>query len=106
MIIKQLLKNPFISITLVALLVQFAMLLLFYNLPDPLGLSLTELFEGKIFWQVLMAVGTILFVSAIFAFLKAPRALALFFGFYFVLATADYEVFRFSHQRLSYISSL
>ena len=102
MIIKQLLKNPFVSITLVALLVQFAMLLLFYNLPDPLGLSLTELFEGKIFWQVLMAVGTILFVSAIFAFLKAPRALALFFGFYFVLATADYEVFRFSHQRLSF----
>ena len=102
MIFKQLIKNPFVSITLVALFVQFAMLILFYNLPDPLGLSLVELFEGKIFWQVLMAVGTILFVSAIFAFLKAPRALAIFYAFYFILATADYEVFRFSHQRLSY----
>lgn len=95
-------NNPFAWIAGIALLVQIAMLLLFFNLPDPLGLSLAELFEGKIFWQVIMAVGTIFVVTGIFGFLKAPRALSIFFTFYFIVAAADYEVFRFTHQRLSY----
>ena len=96
------LKNPFVGIALIALLIQTIMFVLFYSLPDPLGLSLTEMFSGKTIWQVFMAFGAILVLTAIFAFFKAPRALALFFAFYFILAIADYEVFRFSHQRLSY----
>ncbi|MCQ2104378.1 MAG: sulfatase-like hydrolase/transferase [Fibrobacter sp.] len=95
-------KNPFLSIAAVALALQSAMLVLFYSLPDPLGLSLTEMFSGKILWQVFMAVGAILVLTSIFAFLKKPRICILFFAFYFFIAIADYEVFRFSHQRLSY----
>lgn len=95
-------KNPFVMITAIALVVQVVMLMLFYNLPDPLGLSLVEMFSGKTIWQVSMAFGAILVMSAIFAFLKKPRALAIFYVCYFFLAIADYEVFRFSHQRLSY----
>lgn len=94
--------NPFILITIFALILQSIMLAVFYTLPDSLGLSLTEMFSGKTIWQISMAYGAILVVSSIFAFLKKPRLLALFFAFYFVLAIVDYEVFRFSHQRLSY----
>lgn len=94
--------NPFVIITAVALFVQSFMLVLFYSLPDPLGLSLSEMFAGKTIWQISMAFGGILALSGIFAFLKKPRALVLFYVFYFFLAVADYEVFRFSHQRLSY----
>jgi hypothetical protein len=43
-----------------------------------------------------------LVLSSIFAFLKKPRLLAIFLAFYFLIAVVDYEVFRFSHQRLSY----
>lgn len=99
---KMLLKNPFVLITAVALAVQSFMLVLFYSLPDPLGLSLSEMFAGKTIWQISMAFGGILVVSSIFAFLKKPRALAVYYVLYFFLAVADYEVFRFSHQRLSY----
>ncbi|MCQ2060722.1 MAG: sulfatase-like hydrolase/transferase [Fibrobacter sp.] len=94
--------NPFVAITAVALLVQSIMLVLFFSLPDPLGLSLSEMFAGKTIWQVFMAFGAILVMSGIFAFLKKPRALAVFYSIYFFFAIADYEVFRFSHQRLSY----
>lgn len=94
--------NPFILITSAALVLQSIMLVLFYSLPDSLGFSLTEMFSGKTIWQISMAFGAVLLLSSIFAFLKKPRLLALFLGFYFVLAIADYEVFRFSHQRLSY----
>ncbi len=94
--------NPFVLITALALALQSAMLVLFYALPDPLGLSLTEMFSGKIVWQISMAFGGILVLSSIFAFLKKPRALIVFLMLYFLLAIADYEVFRFSHQRLSY----
>ncbi|MCF0223789.1 MAG: sulfatase-like hydrolase/transferase [Fibrobacter sp.] len=78
------------------------MLVFFFSLPDPLGLSLLEMFSGKILWQVFMAFGGILVLSSLFTFAKKPRAFVLFFIFYFFLAIADYEVFRFSHQRLSY----
>jgi phosphoglycerol transferase MdoB-like AlkP superfamily enzyme len=94
--------NPFILITSFALILQSMMLVLFYALPDPLGLSLTEMFSGKTIWQVSMAFGAILVISSIFTFLKKPRLLALFFVFYFFVAIVDYELFRFSHQRLSY----
>ena len=94
--------NPFILITSFALILQSLMLVLFYALPDSLGLSLTEMFSGKTVWQVSMAFGAILVISSIFAFLKKPRLLALFFVFYFFIAIVDYELFRFSHQRLSY----
>lgn len=94
--------NFFVCFFIVALVLQSAMLVLFYSLPDPLGLSLTEMFQGKIIWQVFMAVGAILVLTSIFAFLKKPRIGILFFAFYFFIAIADYEVFRFSHQRLSY----
>ena len=40
---------------LIALVVQTLMLVLFYRLPDPLGLSMVEMFEGKTIWQVFMA---------------------------------------------------
>lgn len=94
--------NPFILITSFAIILQSLMLVLFYALPDSLGLSLTEMFSGKTVWQVSMAFGAILVISSIFAFLKKPRLLALFFIFYFFIAIVDYELFRFSHQRLSY----
>jgi len=94
--------NPFILITSFALMLQSLMLVLFYALPDSLGLSLTEMFSGKIIWQISMAFGAILVISSIFAFLKKPRLLAIFFIFYFFIAIVDYELFRFSHQRLSY----
>lgn len=101
---KYVLKNSnfFVCFAVIALALQGAMLVLFYSLPDPLGLSLTEMFQGKIIWQVFMAVGAILVLTSIFAFLKKPRICILFFAFYFFIAIADYEVFRFSHQRLSY----
>lgn len=94
--------NPFILITLFAIFLQSAMLVLFYALPDPLGLSLSEMFAGKTVWQISMAYGAILVLASLFAFFKKPRILAGFFLFYFILAAVDYEVFRFSHQRLSY----
>lgn len=94
--------NPFVPITLFAILLQSAMLVLFYALPDPLGLSLSEMFAGKTIWQLSMAYGAILVLSSLFAFFKKPRALAIFFILYFFVAIVDYEVFRFSHQRLSY----
>ena len=94
--------NPFLLIPSVALVLQSIMLVLFYSLPDPLGLSLTEMFSGKTIWQISMAFGAILVISSIFAFLKKPRLLAIFLAFYFLVAVVDYEVFRFSHQRLSY----
>ena len=50
-------KNPYLCMVLVALAVQTLALVFFYSLPDPLGLSLTEMFEGKIIWQVFMAFG-------------------------------------------------
>lgn len=94
--------NPFILITLFAIFLQSAMLVLFYALPDPLGLSLSEMFAGKTVWQISMAYGAILVLVSLFAFFKKPRALSVFLIFYFILAAVDYEVFRFSHQRLSY----
>lgn len=94
--------NPFVIITAVALAIQSYMLVLFYSLPDPLGLSLTEMFSGRTIWQICMAFGAVLVMSSIFAFLKKPRALVGFYIFYFFIAIVDYEVFRFSHQRLSY----
>lgn len=96
------LKNPFVAITAVAFLVQTIMLVFFYSLPDALGLSLLDMFSGKIQWQIIMAYGGILVLSSIFMFLKAPRAMVVYYVIYFFLATADYEVFRFSHQRLSF----
>lgn len=94
--------NPFAIITIIALVIQSYMLVLFYSLPDPLGLSLSEMFAGRTIWQICMAFGAILVLSSIFAFLKKPRTLVAFYIFYFFIAIADYEVFRFSHQRLSY----
>jgi len=94
--------NPIILITIAALLLQTAMLSLFWALPDALGLSMRELFKGKELWQLCMAYGAILVISSIFALLKKPRLLAIFLGFYLAIAVVDYEVLRFSHQRLSY----
>ena len=99
---KKFLKNLYVLITLIALLVQSVMLVFFYALPDPLGLSLLEMFSGKIQWQMIMAYGGILVISGLFMLLKMPRGLAVYYIVYFFFATADYEVFRFSHQRLSY----
>lgn len=98
----KLIKNPYLCTVLIALAIQTVMLVLFYSLPDPLGLSLTEMFEGKIIWQVFMAFGAILVMGALFTFARAPRALAVFYAFYFFVAVVDYDLFRFSHQRLSY----
>ena len=100
--ILELLKNPFIQITLFAFVLQTFLFAVFYMLPDPLGLSMTEMFSGRILWQFTMTYGAILVLSALFAFAKAPRALSIFYVFYFFFAIADYEVFRFTHQRLSY----
>lgn len=101
-VVSQQRRNPFVWILFIALVVQSFMLILFYSLPDPLGLSLSEMFAGKVVWQVFMAFGAILVLTSIFAFLNKPRVCVLFFAFYFFIAIADYEVFRFSHQRLSY----
>lgn len=95
-------KNPILGITLFAFFIQTLLLVFFYALPDPLGLSMLEMFSGKILWQLSMAYGAILAMSSLFAFAKAPRALSLFYVFYFFFAIVDYEVFRFTHQRLSY----
>lgn len=95
-------KNPILGITLFAFFIQTLLLVFFYALPDPLGLSMLEMFSGKIPWQLSMAYGAILVMSSLFAFAKAPRALSLFYVFYFFFAIVDYEVFRFTHQRLSY----
>ena len=94
--------SPFPYMAFAALVVQSILLVIFYSLPDPLGLSLTEMFEGKIVWQVFMAFGAILVMAALFGFARAPRGLALFYALYFFVAITDYDVFRFSHQRLSY----
>ena len=96
------LKNPFLAMALIALVVQSVLLVFFYSLPDPLGLSMSEMFEGKTLWQIFMAFGAILVMAALFAFARAPRGLAVFYALYFFIAIADYDVFRFSHQRLSY----
>ena len=95
-------KNPIVGITAAAFFVQAIMLVLFYSLPDPLGLSLMEMYSGKAIWQVFMAFGAILVVSSLFAFARAPRACAIFYVVCFFMAVADYEVVRFNHQRLSY----
>jgi len=102
--------NPIIFITITAMLLQTAMLALFWALPDALGLPMRELFQGKELWQLCMAFGAILFMSSLFALwqrrwsrvLLPTRLLALFLGFYLAVAVVDYEVLRFSHQRLSY----
>jgi len=100
--IIDLLKNPFVQITVFAFILQTFLFICFYALPDPLGLSMTEMFSGKMLWQFTMTYGAILALSALFAFAKAPRALSIFYTFYFFFAIVDYEVFRFTHQRLSY----
>jgi hypothetical protein len=87
---------------LVALVVQSVLLIFFYSLPDPLGLSMSEMFEGKTLWQIFMAFGAVLAMAGLFGFARAPRGLAIFYGLYFFAAVADYDVFRFSHQRLSF----
>jgi len=87
---------------LVALVVQSLLLVFFYSLPDPLGLSMSEMFEGKTLWQIFMAFGAVLAMAGLFGFARAPRGLAIFYGLYFFAAVADYDVFRFSHQRLSF----
>ena len=98
----RLLKNPYLVLALVALLVQSILLEFFYTLPDPLGLSMSEMFEGKTLWQIFMAFGAILAMAGLFGFARAPRGLAIFYALYFFVAIVDYDVFRFSHQRLSY----
>ena len=92
------------------MILQTLMLMLFWALPDALGLSMRQLFQGKELWQLCMALGAILFMSSFFALwqwkwrsaLVPTRMLAVFLGFYFAIAVVDYEVLRFSHQRLSY----
>ena len=98
----RLFKNPYLAMALIALVVQSVLLVIFYSLPDPLGLSMTEMFEGKTLWQIFMAFGGILVMAALFGFARAPRGLAIFYALYFFVAITDYDVFRFSHQRLSY----
>ena len=88
--------NPFILISSVALVLQSIMLVLFYSLPDPLGLSLTEMFSGKTIWQISMAFGAILVLSSIFAFLKKPRLLAIFLAFIFSSPLSIMKFFDFS----------
>ena len=100
--LKNLLKNPYLSMALVALVVQSLLLVFFYSLSDPLGLSMSEMFEGKTLWQIFMAFGAVLAMAGLFGFARAPRGLAIFYGLYFFAAVADYDVFRFSHQRLSF----
>ena len=100
--LKNLLKNPYLVMALVALVVQSVLLIFFYSLPDPLGLSMSEMFEGKTLWQIFMAFGAVLAMAGLFGFARAPRGLAIFYGLYFFAAVADYDVFRFSHQRLSF----
>jgi len=98
------------KIIIAAILLQTAMLALFWALPDALGFSIWEHFGEKSPWQLCMAYGAILFISSLFAFwqwrwnksLLPTRLLAVFFGFYFAVAAVDFEVLRFSHQRLSY----
>ena len=102
--------RPIIFITIAAMLLQTAMLALFWALPDALGLPMQELYQGKELWQLCMAFGAILFMSSFFALwqrwwrgtLFPTRMLAVFLGFYLAVAVVDYEVLRFSHQRLSY----
>ena len=100
--IKNLLSNPYLAMALIALAVQSVLLVFFYSLPDPLGLSMAEMFEGKTLWQIFMAFGAVLAMAGLFGFARAPRGLAVFYALYFFIAVADYDVFRFSHQRLSY----
>ena len=95
-------NSPVLCLAIVALVIQSILLVIFYSLPDPLGLSMTEMFEGKTLWQIFMAFGAILVMAALFGFARAPRGLAIFYALYFFVAVADYDVFRFSHQRLSY----
>jgi len=97
-------------IIIAAIILQTAMLALFWALPDALGLPMREHFKEKELWQLCMAYGAILFMSSLFAFwqwrrqnsLLPTRLLAVFLGFYFAVAVVDYEVLRFNHQRLSY----
>jgi len=101
---------PIVFIVIAAMLLQTAMLVLFWALPDALGLSMRELYQGKELWQLCMAFGAILFMSFFFALwqwrwrssLLPARLLAVFLGFYLAVATVDFQVLRFSHQRLSY----
>jgi len=102
--------RPLIFITIAAMILQTVMLMLFWALPDALGLSMRQHFQEKELWQLCMALGAIMFMSSFFAFwqwkwqssLVPARLLAIFLGFYFAVAVVDYEVLRFSHQRLSY----
>jgi hypothetical protein len=102
--------NPIIFIVILAIFLQTAMLALFWALPNALGLSMQEFFQGKELWQLCMALGAILFMSSFFALwqkqwrnaLLPARLLAIFLGFYFAAAVVDYEVLRFHNQRLSY----
>ena len=90
-------KNPYLAMALVALVVQSVLLVFFYSLPDPLGLSMSEMFEGKTLWQIFMAFGAVLAMARLFGFARAPRGLAIFYGLSFCAAVDDYDVFRFSH---------
>jgi len=98
------------KIIIAAIPLQTAMLALFWALPDALGFPMREHYKEKELWQLCMAYGAILFMSSLFAFwqcrqknsLLPTRLLAAFLGFYFAIAVVDYEVLRFSHQRLSY----
>jgi len=102
--------NRIIFITIVALLLQTVMLALFWALPDALGFSMQDFFREQELWQLCMAFGAILFMSSFFALwqwwqcnsLLPARLLAIFLGFYLAIAVVDYEVLRFSHQRLSF----
>ncbi len=102
--------KPLIFITVAAIILQTVMLMLFWALPDALGLSIRQFYQGKELWQLCMAYGAILFMSSFFALwqwkwrstLIPTRLLAIFLGFYFAVAVVDFEVLRFNHQRLSY----
>ena len=61
------LKNPYLTMALIALVVQSVLLVFFYSLPDPLGLSMAEMFEGKTLWQIFMAFGAVLAMAGLWA---------------------------------------
>ncbi|GHV12745.1 hypothetical protein AGMMS49938_05910 [Fibrobacterales bacterium] len=107
--------NSILFITFLGVVLQSVMLIAFHCLPDALGMSIGELFSGKILWQISMDFGAILIIAFIFAlwqnlsnrknktkFTIPVRIFALILGFYFALSVVDYEVLRFNHQRLSY----
>ena len=66
------LKNPYLAMALVALVVQSLLLMFFYSLPDPVGLSMSEMFEGKTLWQIFMAFGAVLAMAGLFGFARWP----------------------------------